>query len=406
MTLQDWLLIIAAAALLILFTVHIRQTRHLRRAWQQLADKNRELEQLQRNQRNTLQRLPLGACVIDHEQRILFWNDTLKDYTGVGSQECVGKALTTLPSPWEKLLTTFASGHDVSRNAQQLEIDGTPRWYSLHKASLQEDKQAMQVLIVDDETEHQLLSHQLEHQARLASIGRFAAGVAHEIGNPVTAIACLAQDLKLESDQPEIVECSQQIRVQTERITRIVESLIHFAHTGQRGTGIRAENVNLHQCVEDAIHLTCLTPHASTLHLVNQVANDCCCQGDSQQLLQVMINLLGNACDASLEGDTITITSEAHENSVIIRVNDNGSGIVPDHLPHLFEPFYTTKEPGRGTGLGLPLVYNIITDHYGRIEINSPANDKQNKGTQVVITLPRQALPAGGERKQREQQQL
>ena len=85
------------------------------------------------------------------------------------------------------------------------------------------------VLLVEDETEHQLLANKLAHQERLASIGRFAAGVAHEIGNPVTGTACLAQNLKLETDAPEILETGDQIVEQTRRISRIVQSLVRFA---------------------------------------------------------------------------------------------------------------------------------------------------------------------------------
>jgi len=111
--------------------------------------------------------------------------------------------------------------------------------------------------------------------------------------------------------------------------------------------------------------------------------------GDLQLLLQVFVNLLNNASDASEENGQIHIEADLNTHSVRVLITDEGSGIPPELQGQLFEPFFTTKEPGKGTGLGLPLVYNIITQHYGNIEILSPANKKQNKGTRVVITLPR-----------------
>ena len=99
--------------------------------------------------------------------------------------------------------------------------------------------------------------------------------------------------------------------------------------------------------------------------------------------------MLNNASDASPDRGTIRVDSDGNAHQVIVRITDEGTGIAPENIERLFEPFFTTKEPGKGTGLGLPLVYNIIVEHYGNIELLSPADKKQNNGTQVVITLPR-----------------
>jgi signal transduction histidine kinase len=226
------------------------------------------------------------------------------------------------------------------------------------------------------------------HSERLASIGRFAAGVAHEIGNPITGIACLAQNLSLETDQPEVLQAGDQIMEQTRRINRIVQSLVRFAHTGQTISDIQFETINLTQCVEEAIHLVSLDMHARQQHFICQLDNGLMVDGDPQLLLQVLVNILNNACDASPEEGEITITATQEEQRIFLTITDEGSGIDKAIQDKLFEPFFTTKEPGKGTGLGLPLVYNILTEHYGSIKIISPANNKQKKGTQVIITLP------------------
>lgn len=360
---------------------------------QRLSGLAAELDQLRRYHRATLQRLPIGVCTLDAEQRILFWNAELETYTGLEAEHALGLRLDQLPPPWAGFLDHFAATDILHQGAECIELDGAQRWFSLHKARLDDTPAQGMVLLVEEETEHQLMARKLAHSERLASIGRFAAGVAHEIGNPVTGIACLAQNLKLETDQPEVLETGSQIVDQTRRINRIVQSLIRFAHTGRQDGPGHLEPVDLHACVDEAIHLVTLDRHGRQHRFVNAVAEQLLIRGDLQLLLQVFVNLLNNASDASPADSEIRISSEQNEHSCRLQVTDQGSGIPPEHLERLFEPFFTTKEPGKGTGLGLPLVYNIITQHYGSIEIQSPANKKQNKGTRVTITLPRLPQP-------------
>jgi signal transduction histidine kinase len=108
--------------------------------------------------------------------------------------------------------------------------------------------------------------------------------------------------------------------------------------------------------------------------------------GDEQRLVQVFINLLANARDASPEGGEVRIIGKRDGYSAMIEVIDEGSGIAPQQLDHIFEPFYTTKAPNQGTGLGLSLVYSIVEEHYGNIQVDSPLNTIG--GTAVRIRLP------------------
>ncbi|MBR9828385.1 MAG: PAS domain-containing protein [Oceanospirillales bacterium] len=356
---------------------------------QRLSGLAAELDQLRRYHRATLQRLPIGVCTVDAEQRILFWNAELEAYTDLTPDMTLGTRLDQLPLPWSDLLARFAATDTLHQSAECIELAGAQRWFSLHKARLDDTPAQGMVLLIEEETQHQLMARKLAHSERLASIGRFAAGVAHEIGNPVTGIACLAQNLKLETEQPEVLETGDQIVDQTKRINRIVQSLIRFAHTGRQEGPEHFEPVALHACIDEAIHLITLDSRSRQQHFINDVPPDLYIQGDLQLLLQVFVNLLNNASDASPAASEIRLNSDQTEHSCRILITDAGSGIPQEHLDQLFEPFFTTKEPGKGTGLGLPLVYNIITQHYGNIEILSPADKKQNKGTQVIITLPR-----------------
>ncbi|OPX53986.1 sensor histidine kinase, partial [Oceanospirillum multiglobuliferum] len=134
--------------------------------------------------------------------------------------------------------------------------------------------------------------------------------------------------------------------------------------------------------------LISLSSKGKDIEFSNLCPNDLYVIGDVQKLIQVFVNLLGNARDASDAGDSVTITATIQDNTVRVSVTDRGCGIPEEQLEHIFEPFFTTKDPGEGTGLGLALVYSIIEEHYGHIQISSPADRMQGRGTEVTITLP------------------
>jgi Na+/proline symporter/nitrogen-specific signal transduction histidine kinase len=354
----------------------------------QLSGLAAELDNLRRHHRMTLQRLPIGACSLDEKGQVIFWNAEMEHFTGLSTSSVLTKKLVNIAAPWGELLFNFSALNQNHLLSHHMLINGENCWLSLHKASLADDTDAM-VILLENETENQILVNRLSHNERLASIGRFAAGVAHEIGNPVTGIACLAQNLKYETEDPIILESGEQIVAQTARITRIVQSLIRFAHTGQSDGQRFEENISLKELTDEAIHLVSMDSRGRQIQLMNNIDNTVNVGGDPQRLLQVFVNLINNACDASPDNSSIWLDAYERNSSLEVTVTDEGSGIVKEHQDKLFEPFFTTKDPGKGTGLGLPLVYNIIEEHYGSISIVSPANKNQNNGTQVVITLPK-----------------
>jgi PAS domain S-box-containing protein len=366
--------------------IHLLET-HLETYHARLSGLAAELDELRRYHRTTLEKLPIGAFTVTPSQYILFWNNEMAALTGLDAAEVANRALSNLPEPWCNVLPNFISQEENHQTDLHVTFAGSGHWLTLHKSQLSSNPDSSFVILVEDETEHRMLTDKLTHSERLASIGRFAAGVAHEIGNPVTGIACLAQNLSFETDQPEILQTGEQIVEQTRRISRIVQSLVRFAHTGQTISDIQFEPVNIRECISEAISLVSLDTHAKQQCFIALTEN-IYVDGDPQLLLQVFVNILNNACDASPAQSNIEITTEQTGPQVTISITDEGSGIDPSIQDKLFEPFFTTKEPGKGTGLGLPLVYNILTEHYGNIELISPANKKQNKGTQVIITLP------------------
>ncbi|TBV11591.1 sensor histidine kinase [Stutzerimonas kirkiae] len=350
-----------------------------------------ELDALRRYHRQTLQELPMGVCSLAEDQEILMWNRALEEFTGLPARQALGSRLSTIAQPWRDLLVGFVQQPDEHLYKKKLSLDGDTRWLNLHKAVIDAPLapgNSGLVLLIEDLTETQTLEERLVHSERLASIGRLAAGVAHEIGNPVTGIACLAQNLREEREtDAEITETSSQIIEQTKRISRILQSLMSFAHAGNRQQALYP--VNLAQITQDAIALLSLNRQGADVHYLNQCAPAHQVEGDPQRLAQVLINLLSNARAASSDGDSIRISSEVAEQTVYLIVEDQGSGIPRSIRDRLFEPFFTTKDPGQGTGLGLALVYSIVEEHYGQIDIDSPANPETQRGTRFRITLPR-----------------
>ncbi|MEH6649193.1 MAG: ATP-binding protein [Motiliproteus sp.] len=378
---------------------------HLEQSQTRLSGVAAELDELRRLHRKTLQHLPVGVCSLGEAGEILLWNSALQHFTGVADHQVIGHRLDVLPSPWREQLSRFAQQSEDSRPNQRLTIDGQPRFFSLHKATLSERKttqtsassdsansnhpHANQVLLLEDETETQLLADELAHSERLASIGRLAAGVAHEVGNPITGIACLAQNLRYETEPQEVRQSSDLILEQTARVDNIVKSLMSFAHTGTQYRPGSQQNLSLHHCVKQSIELVKLDTHRKQLNYLNLCDSQLMIHGDQQRLLQVFVNLLNNAADASELGQSIRIQSYETDTSILIHIEDQGCGIPEELQKRLFEPFFTTKEPGKGTGLGLMLTYSIIEEHYGSVQIESPADVVEDRGTRVILTLPK-----------------
>jgi nitrogen-specific signal transduction histidine kinase len=171
--------------------------------------------------------LPIGVCSLGRDLEILSWNRALMEMTSICDDDVIGSRLTDLAEPWQTLLNDFLHSPNVQLYNQEIVSIGQSRWVNLHRAFIGEHEKALdmgssQVIVLEDVTELERLESQLAHNERLAALGRLAAGVAHEIGNPVTGIACLAQNLKAEFKDPDIIEASSLILTQTQRITNIV----------------------------------------------------------------------------------------------------------------------------------------------------------------------------------------
>ena len=349
-----------------------------------------ELNNLRLYHRRTLEELPMAVCSIGKDSEILMWNSAMVKLTGIPSNSVTGSHLKDVLDPWGDLLYDFSTSDKPRFYKLSVELLDSAHWISLHKANIPTsiaNKIDGQVILVEDITELQLLEKELVHSERLASVGRLAAGVAHEIGNPVTGIACLAQNMKYETDNEEVLETAGQILSQTERVTRIVQSLVSFSHSGTNENQ-PMQMCDLNDCAQEAINLLALQIEKKPVSYHNNIPPDTMALGDAQRLIQIFVNLLSNSRDASEPESSIYLEGKQQGARTEIKVTDEGPGIPKELQERIFEPFFTTKDPGEGTGLGLAMVYSIVEEHKGSLEIISPADKMTQKGTTFVINLP------------------
>ncbi len=361
----------------------------------QLSGMAAELDRLRRHHRETLYRLPIGVCSLTVDGEILLWNEVMAELTGINEEQAIGAKIELLPGKWYDLLDTFLKGPEEKITTEQNDPDDprSKRWFSLHRTRFGQHSSDLNegiIILLEDETEYKMLETELVHSERLASIGQLAAGIAHEIGNPITGIDCLAQDLKYAESQEEVIDLGEQIRHEADRVTKIVRSLINFSHAGQNSGNVEHQPHSLRSIVQDAIDLLALSRDEKQIVFVNNIAPELEVICEPQRLAQVFINLLGNARDASPPQERVTVDAiiEPKRETLSVTVTDRGTGIPADVIDHIFDPFFTTKEVGKGTGLGLFLSYTIVEEHYGHISVKSPVFILEDIGTQFTIRLP------------------
>ncbi len=242
------------------------------------------------------------------------------------------------------------------------------------------------------EAENAELSRKMIHVAKMASMGKLAANMAHEINNPLGGILTYTKLLSRQISSHPMTEkerelAAEQLNIivnEVKRCGNIVKNLLHFSQSPD----FLFEKVNLHDLINKSLFITKLNFEVNHLSSVKKLeAKDPYLIGNANQIQQVLVALLINASEAMNRGGMLTVKTEdvPREDSIRIRVEDTGKGIPKEIQPHIFEPFFSTKEEVHGVGLGLSVAYGIVLGHEGRIEVES----EPGKGAAFIITLPR-----------------
>jgi two-component system NtrC family sensor kinase len=245
--------------------------------------------------------------------------------------------------------------------------------------------------IATSDREKEIMNRQVIETGKLASVGELAAGIAHEINNPVAIMveeAGWLQDLmedrayKTDSELKEFARALEQIRTQGKRCKEITHKLLSFA----RKTDSRIEDFEIGHLIEEVVSLSAQRAKYSNVEIVSHLAPRLPAISASQsELQQVFLNLINNALDAmDKTGGTLTISARQEDGQILISVSDNGPGIPKAILARIFDPFFTTKPVGSGTGLGLSICYGIIHKMGGTISVRSAVD----AGTTFEIHIP------------------
>jgi two-component system NtrC family sensor kinase len=253
------------------------------------------------------------------------------------------------------------------------EIGELEKTFNLMASSLQEREKEIR----------RLNEQRLMRSEKLASIGRLAAGLAHEINNPLTSVLTFSSML-LRKAEERAKEKLEIIVKETTRCREIVRGLLNFARQNEP----RKEMCDVNRIIEGALTLTKnhLRISGNMISVEKELGDLPGAHLDPDQILEVFVNILINAVDAMPQGGTLRVTTRKleAEPSVEIRITDSGHGIAPENLDKIFDPFFTTKEAEKGTGLGLAVCHGIVERHNGTIDVESEVG----KGTTFIIKLP------------------
>ncbi|MBF0559041.1 MAG: cache domain-containing protein [Nitrospirae bacterium] len=318
-----------------------------------------------------------GIVLISKEGKIQWANNMIRDMAG---KDVIGLSR-------EDLCGEFDLGDSYDENPTRTVIlpnlfGQSGKYFQVTSAAVKSDSGETHghILLIQDVTEMKAMEEQIIHSEKLASIGRLAAGIAHEIGNPLTSIFSYVQILKEMEDSDEFKRDSlDTISFHINRISGILKQLSGF--TKMPGGELKPCSVN--EIIDTSLDLIQYDKKAKTITMMKELEDGLPeIAADANQLSQVFVNLILNAIDAMPDGGTLKVTSYVRDSVVAIQFRDTGTGIRKEDLGKIFDPFYTTKE--KGTGLGLAVSYNIIKKMNGLLTVDS----ELGKGTIFTIMLP------------------
>jgi PAS domain S-box-containing protein len=357
-------------------------------------DRDRIAAKLETNQQylsNVLDSSDSAIMVIDKNERIVSWNEGAERIFGYSEEEVLGKDSSLLLPNSKKYLDELERIKEDVKKFGSIKINETERKsknneilnVQLNITNLpgSNGEPSGRTVIIKDITELKRLKEQVDQSEKLAVIGQLAAGVAHEIGNPLASISSLVQILQRKSKDTFVVENLSIIKENIDRITRIVRELVDFS----RPPSYEKVIIQITDIIKTALGIVKYDKRVKNVKFLTDLDDDLPkISVVPDQLLQVFVNILINALDAIEGNGTIRVNSYSNNEFIYVEIIDDGCGMEKDTVTKIFDPFYTTKEVGKGTGLGLSVSYGIIKKFHGDIIVES----EKGKGSKFVVKLP------------------
>jgi PAS domain S-box-containing protein len=333
---------------------------------------------------------------IDLESRVLTWNAAAQLIYGYALHEIEGQPLASLVAPehgaaLDAALARARQGHGVGHlEITGLRKDGRHLDVALSVSPRREGSGAIAgaSVIARDMSERRELERRLRQTEELASVATLVTGIAHDIGTPMNVILGYADLLGRSLREEKNLERLRIIRQQVERVTRLIQTLMNFARPQQES----ARRLRIEDVADRALGLIQETARKRAIAIERDYGETPPIVAQAERLERAFLDLFVNACDAMANGGVLRVVTRPHGDGAEVRVEDTGVGIAPDALARIFEPFYTTKPRGKGTGLGLLVTRGIVSDHGGAIDVES----ELGKGTSFRIRLPADGARASG----------
>jgi two-component system NtrC family sensor kinase len=378
----------------------LRDAEYAHRLESEVATRTREIEDQRRFTEKIIDSLPVGLYVIDRAYRIQAWNRKRETgLQGVSREEAIGRTIFEIlhRQPAELLRSEFESVFETGE-MQQFPIESTSfgesRTYRLTKIPMHLDgKEVSHVITIgEDITEWRQAEERFAQTEKLAAIGTLAAGVMHEINNPLATIGACAESLALgldegtidaAHDKAELKDSLSLIEQEVHRCKGIIDGLLDFSRPKSTAKVL----VDLNAVIEKTLKLVKHHPRFRRVVVSVEAAQRLRpVLANEEQMVQVFMALLLNALDAMEDKGVVTLRTRADDKNdmTVAEVIDRGHGIRSADKTKLFEPFFTTKPANRGLGLGLSICYAIVTEHGGTIEVDSVIGE----GSVFRIQLP------------------
>ena len=361
------------------------------RLYASLQQKVAEYERLKDFNENIVESINVGVMALDMEDRIESWNAQMEVMYALPRWQALTQPLRSVfPAEFAEEFYRVRQNAGIN-NLYKFRLStpaGETRTVNVAIAPLVTRKFQVigRLVIMDDITERVELESQLSQADKLSSIGLLAAGVAHEVNTPLAVISSytqmLAKQLQGDTQKSGLLE---KITRQTFRASEIVNNLLNFSRT----SGTEFANVDINKVITDTLALLEHQFKVAKISVESELTpNISPIQGNPGRLQQVFLNLFLNAKDAMAGGGTLTVAT-TNGDIVSVRVSDTGSGIAPEHIQRIYDPFFTTKATpkdgqNRGTGLGLSVTYGIIQEHAGKIRVES----NPGSGTTFALDFP------------------
>jgi len=342
-----------------------------------------------------------GVVVVDAGKTVLLWNRAAEEITGIAADDAIGRNVADVLSENLAVVSliekTLASGRSYSDYEADLSVKHGPQLpVALVTSVLMDDEGTPLgvILTIRDQTGIRDLKERMRRSDRLATLGMIAAGIAHEVKNPLVGIRGAAQLMKSELSSGSGASLTEYLDVivkEADRLNNVLEGILDFTRLKPR----EMKEHNIHSILDRVLLLN--EEQAKRCGVLLSRLYDPSLpdiMGNQDQLIQVFLNIIKNAIEAMPQGGKLTVMTRMSDlfttvqadgkkyQLMVVKVNDSGPGISPEHLQNIFTPFFTTKD--RGVGLGLALSYQIVQEHLGTIRVESP----EHEGTTFSVYLP------------------